>query len=182
MFNVNIFDTRAWKSEIHEHYHRKNCKKYPGAFVNIQLWWLNESLFVTQDVNFQLEREGIKKKEKMVGGGGGGGDNFKYVCQREAINRGATIIRGNTVSAFEESDTVVTFIWSSITNSNTQPMCCKVQVWQMHRFNQSVRLCKWLWSRGQQWRAELWGLYIWTRSELAMSGSDVVIVIYSFFV
>ena len=51
MFNVNIFGVRAWKSEIYEHYHKKNCQKN-GAFVAIQLWWLNESLFVTQDVNF----------------------------------------------------------------------------------------------------------------------------------
>ena len=55
LINVNIFGVRAWKSRKYVSITIEKTvkkKKNPGAFVTIQLWRLNESLFVTQDVNF----------------------------------------------------------------------------------------------------------------------------------
>ena len=63
-------------------------------------------------IQLQLDREGIKEREDGERGGGGGGrlfkggDYFEYFHQRGAITRGTAIIRGNTVGhhQFNRSD------------------------------------------------------------------------------
>ena len=50
----NLF---SWKSEIHEHYHRKNCKKNPSASVTIQLWQMKACLLPKMSI-FNLRGRG----------------------------------------------------------------------------------------------------------------------------
>ena len=81
-----------------------------GSLINVQSLNRHWSVLLDQ-IQLQIDREGIKEREDGERGGGGGrlfkgGDYFEYFHQREAIIRGTAIIRGNTVGhhQFNRSD------------------------------------------------------------------------------
>ena len=84
-----------------------------GSLINVQSLNRHWSVLLDQ-IQLQLDREGIKEREDGESGGGGGGggrlfkggDYFEYFHQRGAIIRGTAIIRGNTVGhrQFNRSD------------------------------------------------------------------------------
>ena len=80
-----------------------------GSLINVQSLNRHWSVLLDQ-IQLQLDREGIKEREDGERGGGGrlfkGGDYFEYFHQRGAITRGTDIIRGNTVGhhQFNTSD------------------------------------------------------------------------------
>ena len=75
-----------------------------GSLINVQSLNRHWSVLLDQ-IQLQLDREGIKEREDGERGGGGG-DYFEYFHQRGAIIRGTAIIRGNTVGHhhFNRSD------------------------------------------------------------------------------
>ena len=80
-----------------------------SSLINVQSLNRHWSVLLDQ-IQLQLDREGIKEREDGERGGGGrlfkGGDYFEYFHQRGAIIRGTAIIRGNTVGhhQFNRSD------------------------------------------------------------------------------
>ena len=93
MFNVNIFGVRALKSEIHELYHRKNCKKKNRCFCNHSVVTIKMKACLLSKMSiFNLRGRGLKKEKMARGGGGGGGGGV--------IIRGRRLIEGRLL--FEE--------------------------------------------------------------------------------